>query len=285
MVSGQLSLALSLSQFRNDFGTTSFGTFLLRNGIVGAGQASGCAILARPRAVTDALDLAPVASIAGAFPRRGRRDGGRRGLGHCRYGTMCSSEGRMLSLKTTWTRTAEEAAKNAEFARGYRWASFSTRQPVSTRRWDDSALHLSISTAILNGDFQRVVFGNGMSENRCERAAHQISELRQGSCPNTRGGVLETEDRRGPRLGTIDGDIPVSFRLGFTRLSTQERCWPVATYHSPCYPATDPRRVWSRTDQCRSIRRILLFLRSAAPAAAKGRSRLIAGLSSASKSR
>jgi hypothetical protein len=43
----ELGLTLSFPEFRDDFGPASFGTLLLRDGVVGTCQAGGCAVLAR----------------------------------------------------------------------------------------------------------------------------------------------------------------------------------------------------------------------------------------------
>lgn len=44
----ELRLTLSFPEFRDDLGPASLGTLLLRDGVVGAGQAGGGAVLARP---------------------------------------------------------------------------------------------------------------------------------------------------------------------------------------------------------------------------------------------
>jgi hypothetical protein len=60
--SGELGIALVLTEFGQDFGAASLGALLLRDGIVGAGQAGGQTVLAGVGALADALHFAAVAA-------------------------------------------------------------------------------------------------------------------------------------------------------------------------------------------------------------------------------
>jgi len=66
----ELGLSLVLTEFRDDLGSASFGSFLLWNGVVGACQAGRSAVLAGSGSVADALDLSSVAGVAGSFDDR-----------------------------------------------------------------------------------------------------------------------------------------------------------------------------------------------------------------------
>lgn len=61
----EAGLALGLTQFADDLCTRAFGAFLLRNGIVGAGELGRRAVSTGIDAI--AFDLAAMASIAGSF--------------------------------------------------------------------------------------------------------------------------------------------------------------------------------------------------------------------------
>jgi len=65
-----LRLPLCFAELRDDLCSASLGTLLLRDGVVGASQASCRTVLARSSAITNAFDLSLMATIACALDGR-----------------------------------------------------------------------------------------------------------------------------------------------------------------------------------------------------------------------
>jgi hypothetical protein len=108
IASGELSIALVLTQFGEDFGAAPLGALLLRDGVVGACQASWDTVLARVCAFTDALYFASMAAVEGVSIEDGR---GRR-----RWWTTNLSQARL-----TGAMEAEvEAMMEQQLASGWR---------------------------------------------------------------------------------------------------------------------------------------------------------------------